>query len=230
MEPGVRPAVHGDRSRSGGAVDECRVHAHRADHLLVRGLPRRRTRATCSSATPTRSRPRSSTRSTWAPRQPRSRDLAGRPYDLTVVCGLDVPWAHDGVREFEERRLWMHERYLEHARESGRPWLLVEGHAPAAGRAHGRRSDPREPRERCARAPRREPLARSRHTRARLLPVQTIESQWVVGWGAPRESAPRASGWPAAIVRGRSGARRSSARGTSRSPTGSAPRSAGRRA
>ena len=54
-------------------------------------------------------------------------ELAGRPYDLTVVCGLDVPWAHDGVREFEERRLWMQERYLEHARESGRPWLLVAG-------------------------------------------------------------------------------------------------------
>ena len=54
-------------------------------------------------------------------------DLVGRPYDLTIVCGLDVPWAHDAVREFEERRLWMHERYVEHARESGQPWLLVEG-------------------------------------------------------------------------------------------------------
>jgi HTH-type transcriptional regulator, transcriptional repressor of NAD biosynthesis genes len=54
-------------------------------------------------------------------------DLVRRPYDLTVVCGLDVPWAHDGVREFEKQRLWMHERYVEHARESGRPWLLAEG-------------------------------------------------------------------------------------------------------
>lgn len=54
-------------------------------------------------------------------------DLVDRPYDLTVVCGLDVPWAHDRIREFEEQRHWMHERYVEHARESGRPLLLVEG-------------------------------------------------------------------------------------------------------
>ena len=54
-------------------------------------------------------------------------DLVHRPYDLTVVCGLDVPWRHDGVREFERQRRWMHERYLEHARTSGRRWLVVEG-------------------------------------------------------------------------------------------------------
>jgi HTH-type transcriptional regulator, transcriptional repressor of NAD biosynthesis genes len=54
-------------------------------------------------------------------------DLVGRAYDLTIVCGLDVPWAHDGIREFEHQRRWMHERYLAHARESGRPWLLAEG-------------------------------------------------------------------------------------------------------
>lgn len=57
-------------------------------------------------------------------------ELVARRYDLYVVCGLDVPWAHDGVREFEEQRAWMHERYLEHARRSGRPWLLAEGDAP----------------------------------------------------------------------------------------------------
>ncbi len=54
-------------------------------------------------------------------------DLVDRPYDLFVVCGLDVPWRHDGIREFEEQRRWMHERYLERARTSGRPWLVVEG-------------------------------------------------------------------------------------------------------
>ncbi len=54
-------------------------------------------------------------------------DLVHRRYDLTIVCGLDVPWSHDAVREFEEQRQWMHERYLEHARDSGCPWLLVEG-------------------------------------------------------------------------------------------------------
>jgi NadR type nicotinamide-nucleotide adenylyltransferase len=54
-------------------------------------------------------------------------DLLARPYDLFVVCGLDVPWRHDGIREFEEQRRWMHERYLARARKSGRPWLLAEG-------------------------------------------------------------------------------------------------------
>ncbi len=50
-----------------------------------------------------------------------------RRYDLFLVCGLGVPWRHDGVREFEEQRRWMHGRYLERARESGAPWLLLEG-------------------------------------------------------------------------------------------------------
>jgi NadR type nicotinamide-nucleotide adenylyltransferase len=54
-------------------------------------------------------------------------ELVARRYDLIVVCGLDVPWRHDGIREFETQRRWMHERYLERARTSGSPWLLVEG-------------------------------------------------------------------------------------------------------
>jgi NadR type nicotinamide-nucleotide adenylyltransferase len=54
-------------------------------------------------------------------------ELLRRPYDLFVVCGLDAPWRHDGVREFEAQRHWMHERYVRHAEESGAPWLLAEG-------------------------------------------------------------------------------------------------------
>jgi HTH-type transcriptional repressor of NAD biosynthesis genes len=54
-------------------------------------------------------------------------DLVERRYDLFFVCGLDVPWRHDGVREFDDQRHWMHERYLEHVRQSGTPWLLLEG-------------------------------------------------------------------------------------------------------
>jgi NadR type nicotinamide-nucleotide adenylyltransferase len=54
-------------------------------------------------------------------------DLAARPYDAYVVCGLDVPFAHDGIREFEAERATMHERYLAHAQESGAPWLEVTG-------------------------------------------------------------------------------------------------------
>ena len=54
-------------------------------------------------------------------------ELLARRYDLYLVCGLDVPWRHDGIREFDEQRLWMHERYVEHAESSGAPWVLVEG-------------------------------------------------------------------------------------------------------
>jgi len=54
-------------------------------------------------------------------------ELVRRRYDLFVVCGLDAPWRHDGIREFETQRRWMHERYLHRAQESGSPWLLAEG-------------------------------------------------------------------------------------------------------
>lgn len=54
-------------------------------------------------------------------------ELVRRGYDLFLVCGLDAPWRHDGVREFEAQRRSMHERYIRRAEESGRPWLLVEG-------------------------------------------------------------------------------------------------------
>jgi HTH-type transcriptional repressor of NAD biosynthesis genes len=54
-------------------------------------------------------------------------DLAARSYDLFLVCGLDVPWRHDGIREFDDQRQWMHERYLERAKKSGSPWLHLEG-------------------------------------------------------------------------------------------------------
>jgi HTH-type transcriptional regulator, transcriptional repressor of NAD biosynthesis genes len=54
-------------------------------------------------------------------------DLVQRPYDLFVVCGVDVPWAADRIREFAGQRRWMHERLLARARASGVPWLLLEG-------------------------------------------------------------------------------------------------------
>ncbi len=54
-------------------------------------------------------------------------ELVARPYALTIVCGLDVPWSHDGIREFDRQRRQMHDRFLEAAAASGAPWLLVEG-------------------------------------------------------------------------------------------------------
>jgi NadR type nicotinamide-nucleotide adenylyltransferase len=54
-------------------------------------------------------------------------ELASRSYDLFLVCGLDVPWRGDRIREFERQRRWMHERYVARASQSGAPWLVVEG-------------------------------------------------------------------------------------------------------
>ncbi len=54
-------------------------------------------------------------------------ELVARTYDLFLVCGLDVPWCHDGIREFEEQRRWMHDQHLTRARASGQPWLVLEG-------------------------------------------------------------------------------------------------------
>jgi HTH-type transcriptional regulator, transcriptional repressor of NAD biosynthesis genes len=54
-------------------------------------------------------------------------DLPARRYDLYLVCGLDVPFTHDGVRDLEQQRQWMHDRLIAHARQSGSPWVLLDG-------------------------------------------------------------------------------------------------------
>jgi HTH-type transcriptional repressor of NAD biosynthesis genes len=54
-------------------------------------------------------------------------ELASRRYALYLVCGTDVPWERDAIREFGEARRRHHEIYLRHACTSGSPWLLVEG-------------------------------------------------------------------------------------------------------
>ncbi len=54
-------------------------------------------------------------------------DLAARRYDLYLVCGLDVPWARDEIREFEAQRRWMHERLVEWARSGDEPWQILDG-------------------------------------------------------------------------------------------------------
>lgn len=54
-------------------------------------------------------------------------ELIARTYDLFLICGLDVPWAGDEIREFEHQRQWMHDRLLDRASASGRPWQLLEG-------------------------------------------------------------------------------------------------------
>jgi HTH-type transcriptional regulator, transcriptional repressor of NAD biosynthesis genes len=52
---------------------------------------------------------------------------AARLYDLYVVCGIDVPWERDAIREFATERRRMHEVYLAYAEATGRPWLHATG-------------------------------------------------------------------------------------------------------
>ena len=62
-------------------------------------------------------------------------ELVDRRYDLYLVCGVDVPWRHDGIREFEEQRRWMHERYVAHARAERQRLARPERAARTAARA-----------------------------------------------------------------------------------------------
>ena len=55
-------------------------------------------------------------------------ELAARRYDLYVVCGTDVPFAHDGWREFEAQRLWMHEQLSRTPATAARRGCSSRGH------------------------------------------------------------------------------------------------------
>ena len=69
-------------------------------------------------------------------------ELVSRPYDLYLVCGLDVPFAHDGIREFEAERQRMHDLYLAHAPREWRPRAAARGRQErTAGSRNGVRRD-----------------------------------------------------------------------------------------
>jgi HTH-type transcriptional regulator, transcriptional repressor of NAD biosynthesis genes len=55
--------------------------------------------------------------------------LAGRRYDLYVVCDVETPFAQDeaGSRTDGPHRRRMHEDYLAHVRSTGAPYLVVSG-------------------------------------------------------------------------------------------------------
>ena len=116
-------------------------------------------------------------------------ELVDRPYDLFVVCGLDVPWRHDGIREFEAQRRWMHERYLERVRGSGSPWFLAEGPLDVRVEARGGRSTGCSGPQRRSSAERshRRAVLRRRHEELAHLCRQTwqrsdrMDSGWWVG-------------------------------------------------
>lgn len=52
-----------------------------------------------------------------------------------------MPFTHDGLREFEAQRTWMHGRLLDHAGESDSAWQLLEGPIDARLSAAGNAVD-----------------------------------------------------------------------------------------
>jgi NadR type nicotinamide-nucleotide adenylyltransferase len=50
-----------------------------------------------------------------------------RTYDLYLLTDIDIPFVQDGTRDGEHIRSWMHTRYKERLRETGRPFVLVRG-------------------------------------------------------------------------------------------------------
>ncbi len=55
--------------------------------------------------------------------------IATRTYDLILLTDTDLPWAPDPQREYPEleMRRYFFEKYLELARKSGFPYLVVSG-------------------------------------------------------------------------------------------------------
>lgn len=53
--------------------------------------------------------------------------LARRPYDLVVLCALDVPFVQDGTRQDEAFRARQHGWYLERLAQTGQAWVEVGG-------------------------------------------------------------------------------------------------------
>jgi nicotinamide riboside kinase len=47
--------------------------------------------------------------------------------DLYLLCGIDVPWIADGIRDRGHMREEMHDLFRTAVRESGAPWTPVEG-------------------------------------------------------------------------------------------------------
>jgi len=55
--------------------------------------------------------------------------VAGRHYDLTILCDVETPFSQDeyGVREDGPHRQRMHDAYLSRLIESGAPFIVVSG-------------------------------------------------------------------------------------------------------
>jgi HTH-type transcriptional repressor of NAD biosynthesis genes len=52
---------------------------------------------------------------------------APRRYDLYLLPDTNVPFVQDGLRDGEHIRQWMHDRFVEELRHTGRPYALLSG-------------------------------------------------------------------------------------------------------
>ena len=51
----------------------------------------------------------------------------GRHYDLYVLCGDEIPLEDDGVRDTDELRSWMQQRFRDELKKRPEPWIEVHG-------------------------------------------------------------------------------------------------------
>src|SRR5258706_4117373 len=50
-----------------------------------------------------------------------------RTADLTLLCGTDVPWVADGLRDSPNSREWFQQRFQAELAAQGRPWVTLSG-------------------------------------------------------------------------------------------------------
>ena len=63
---------------------------------------------------------------------------ATRTAHLYFVCGLDVPWAPDALRDSPGQRQWFHDRFCQELAARGLPWVELSGpHEARLARAIG---------------------------------------------------------------------------------------------
>lgn len=58
---------------------------------------------------------------------PELKRLAGRPYDLILLCAPDTPFVQDGTRRGENFRQWQHEWYVHELEGRGIDYVLLKG-------------------------------------------------------------------------------------------------------
>lgn len=53
--------------------------------------------------------------------------IATRPYDLYLLCDIDLPWEYDPLREHPDRRSYLFDLYHKELKERNLPFAVVSG-------------------------------------------------------------------------------------------------------